>query len=236
MAEQLGLDQVRGDGAAVDGDEGAPAPGAGLVDGAGEQFLAGAGLALDQDGDGARGGAAGAGDGALHGGAAVDDGVEFGGGGRQAEGEPLQRPVGALEQVGEEVGGDVEGDRGDAHAVLDRGLDQFGGEAGLGEDDPDRGHGGGAGAQMEGESVTRRLAGEGVRDDRAGVAVDGAEVGGAFQGDVMGGDGGWCLGLKPGEIGRGLVRGVVAEEFQPGEAAGLQGLGDGADADLVGSQ
>jgi hypothetical protein len=47
--EQLGLDQGRGDGRAVQIDEGAGRPGAGLVDGAGEQALTRARLALQED-------------------------------------------------------------------------------------------------------------------------------------------------------------------------------------------
>ncbi len=132
------------------------------------------------------------------------DGFEFGGSGRQAEGEPFERPVGTLQQVGEEIGGDIEGERGHAHTVLDRGFDQFGGEAGLGENDPHRGHSRGSRAQMKGESVTRRLAGEGLRDDGAGMPVDGAEVGGTVEGDIVGRNGRWCLGLNPVEIVGGL--------------------------------
>ena len=49
-AEQLGLEQLRGDGRAVDGHEGPVAPGAREVDGAREQLLADPGLAVDEDG------------------------------------------------------------------------------------------------------------------------------------------------------------------------------------------
>ncbi|WP_295388948.1 hypothetical protein [uncultured Thiodictyon sp.] len=44
----------------------------------------------------------------------------------------------------------------------------------------------------------------------------------------MGSDWGWRLGLEPDQIGVGVFRGIVAEEFQASEAAGLQGLGDRA--------
>jgi hypothetical protein len=86
---------------------------------------------------------------------------------------------------------------------------------------------------VEGEPVSGLFLREGFRDDLAGVAVDGAEVGGAVQSDVVGSDGRLELVLKPGEIGRGFIRAVVADQLQAGEAAGLQGLGDGADADLL---
>ena len=55
---------------------------------------------------------------------------------------------------------------------------------------------------------------------------------GLSQGDVVRGDGGLGQALEPGEIGRGLGLRVVADQLQPGEAAGLQGLGDGSEADL----
>ncbi len=48
MPEQLRFQQVLGDGGAVDGDEGLVAPGAGPVDGARQQLLAGARLAVDE--------------------------------------------------------------------------------------------------------------------------------------------------------------------------------------------
>src|SRR5204863_3116288 len=49
VAEQLALEEVLGDGAAVDDDEGAVLARAGLVDGLGGAALAGAGLALEED-------------------------------------------------------------------------------------------------------------------------------------------------------------------------------------------
>ena len=48
VTEQLGLDEIRGDGAAVDGDEGAAAAAAVVMDGARDEFLAGARLAEDE--------------------------------------------------------------------------------------------------------------------------------------------------------------------------------------------
>ncbi len=52
VAEQDRLDQVLGNGAAIDGDKGLGLARARAVDGAREQFLAGAGFAFDQHGDG----------------------------------------------------------------------------------------------------------------------------------------------------------------------------------------
>ena len=49
MAEQDGFDQIVGNGAAVDGDEGLRAPLARPLDGARHQFLADAGFAFDED-------------------------------------------------------------------------------------------------------------------------------------------------------------------------------------------
>jgi hypothetical protein len=51
MAEQLALEQAVGQGAAVDGDEGAGGPAAGVVQRPGNQFLAGAGFPVDGHGD-----------------------------------------------------------------------------------------------------------------------------------------------------------------------------------------
>ena len=49
VAEELALEQGLGNGAAVDGHEGPVGPVAALVDGLGDEFLAGAALAVDQD-------------------------------------------------------------------------------------------------------------------------------------------------------------------------------------------
>src|SRR5262249_39822068 len=46
VAEELALEELGGDGGTVELDEGAGAAGAGVVDGAGDELLAGAGLAL----------------------------------------------------------------------------------------------------------------------------------------------------------------------------------------------
>ncbi len=50
MAEQLAGDEIGGEGGAVDGDHEPIAARADLMDGAGDEFLAGAGFAVDQDG------------------------------------------------------------------------------------------------------------------------------------------------------------------------------------------
>jgi hypothetical protein len=51
VAEQFRLHELGGDCSAVHGNERAVAPGAGVVDGAGEQLFAGAGLPLQKNGD-----------------------------------------------------------------------------------------------------------------------------------------------------------------------------------------
>ncbi len=77
VAEQLGFDQFARDGGHVDGDERAGAAAAVIVQGAGDEFLAGAGFAVDHDGEvGGRE----AGDNAidfLHRGAAADQRQRF---------------------------------------------------------------------------------------------------------------------------------------------------------------
>ena len=50
VAEELGLEELEGEGGAVDLDEGALAAGGAVVDGAGDELLADAGLAPDEDG------------------------------------------------------------------------------------------------------------------------------------------------------------------------------------------
>src|SRR5262249_57572151 len=75
VAEELALQQALRDGGAVEGQERRLGPGAVLVDGAGDQLLAGAALAGDQHGDVLSRDAA---DGLVdlaHGGAGADDGA-----------------------------------------------------------------------------------------------------------------------------------------------------------------
>src|SRR5690606_27127783 len=99
------LDQLGRDGAAVDGGEGAAAPGAGGVDGPREQLLAGACLALEQDRDGPGGDVAGAVEEPGHRLAAVNDGSELGDLGRQGGAVALEGGVGAAQEVGNQLGG-----------------------------------------------------------------------------------------------------------------------------------
>jgi hypothetical protein len=122
------------------------------VDGPGEHLLAGAGLALEEDRDAAGGDEAGAGDEAGHDLAAVDDGGELGDLGRRGGAVALEGGVGAAQEVGDELGGDLERDGGGLDPVLAGGLDQLGRVAGLAEDDPDGGHRRGARAQVEHEA------------------------------------------------------------------------------------
>ncbi len=64
------------------------------------------------------------------------------------------------------------------------------------------------------------------------MAVDGLEVRWARQGDRVRIDLRVGALAQPGQIRRGLGGAVVAEQVQPAEAAGGQGLGDGASTDL----
>src|SRR6266540_763797 len=74
VAEQFALQQRFRDGGAVDGDEGRLRPVAVLVDGAGDEFLAGACRAADEHGDGRGGDTANLLGNGLHGAAVADDG------------------------------------------------------------------------------------------------------------------------------------------------------------------
>ncbi len=76
VAEQLAFQQRVRNGGAVDGHKGLLGPGAGRVDGMGEQLLAGAAFAADQDGGIAGGHPAGQLAGGHHAGAVTDDAVE----------------------------------------------------------------------------------------------------------------------------------------------------------------
>ena len=78
VAEQFAFQQGFGDGGAVDGDEGRFGAVAVLVDGAGDEFLAGAGLAADEHVDGLGGDAANFLVDGLHGAAVADEGVARG--------------------------------------------------------------------------------------------------------------------------------------------------------------
>src|SRR5262245_7322526 len=109
MAEQNALDQVLGDGAAVDGDEGLCLALALALDGARDQLLADAALALDQHGDIGGGGAATKSDRTGHG-RAADDEVREG-----------QRALGLLLDAG-----DLALQRLDLERAVDRHLEALG--------------------------------------------------------------------------------------------------------------
>jgi hypothetical protein len=232
VPEEGGLDQLGRDGAAVDRDEGAAAPGAGGVDGPGEQLLAGAGLALEQDRDGPRGDMAGAAEEAGHRLAAVDDGGELGDLGRQGGAVALERGVRAAQEVGDQLGGELEGDRRGLDPVLAGGLDQLGRIAGLAEDQPDGGHGRRAGAQVKGQP------GAGAASERVdhgdGGGVDLTPGGGAGECHLVEVDVGLGPGAQPGEVVGAFLRPGVREQVDALEAAGGDGLADRADADLLG--
>ncbi len=112
VAEELALQQVLGDGGAVDGDEELLGARAVLVDGAGDELLAGAALAGDEDGGvGRRDLPDGLVD-ALHGGRGADDGlVALDRGDLIGHDDFLAHGAGGVEGAAEEVLelGDVEG-------------------------------------------------------------------------------------------------------------------------------
>ena len=76
VAEKLGFEQAGGNGGAVDPDESAFAARAEIVNGAGDDFLAGAGFAEDQDGGGGGSGELDLGESAAKDGAFADNFVE----------------------------------------------------------------------------------------------------------------------------------------------------------------
>ena len=73
VAEEFGFEKTTGNGGAIDFDEGAIAARAEIVDGAGEEFLAGAGFAEEQDGGAGGGGKFDLGEGALERGTLAND-------------------------------------------------------------------------------------------------------------------------------------------------------------------
>ncbi len=73
MAEKLGFEQAGGNGGAIDFDEGAFAARTEIVNGAGDEFFAGAGFAEDEDGGGCRRDKLDLGESALERGAVSDD-------------------------------------------------------------------------------------------------------------------------------------------------------------------
>ncbi len=130
MAEQDALDQVVGDGAAVDGDEGLRAAVAAALDGAGDELLADARFAFDQDRDLRLGGPLAEPDHPLHRRAAGDDVAEgegAGGGALDAGDLAFERAEleGVFDRYLQALGGgrlDHEVDRAGAHGA-DHGVD-----------------------------------------------------------------------------------------------------------------
>ncbi len=184
VAEEFGLEEGRGEGGAMDGDEGFLSARGEVVDGLGDEFLAGAGGAAQEDGGLGGRGLLEEGEDVLHGGGVADDGVEgvtvvelgvealvFGFEGAGAEGALEEEfEVVEVDGLGEEVGGAF------LHG-FDSGLD---GAVGGEENDDEIGVGG-AGATEELEAVGAGHAqvgehevGRGVGDEaESGVGVFG---------------------------------------------------------------
>jgi hypothetical protein len=136
MAEEFAFEEGFGDGGAVDGDEGGVGAVAVLVDGAGDEFLAGAGFAADEDVDGSGGDAADFLVDGLHGGALADEGGAGGAG--FAEDDRLGHEAVAVGSAADEIEhwGDVEGlEQVVVSAELDGFDGGFGGAEGGNEDD-----------------------------------------------------------------------------------------------------
>ena len=128
-------------------------------------------------------------------------------------------------------------------------LDQLGRDTGLGEDDPDRGHGRGAWAEMKGQVLGRYAAvGEDLVGEGARVAIDGFEVRRARQRDRVGlvtfddGTDDFCDVVVPALVEYGIPATLYAathfidrgEAFPWGAApASWAGLRDAASAGLV---
>ena len=232
VAEQLRLHQLGRQRAAVDGDERTAAARARLVDGARHQLLAGSGLSFQKNGHGARRHATSAQNDALHDRAPMDDLVELGSLRGQTGAQTLQLTIGLTEQVRQEVRRDVEGDRSGADSMLSRRLDHRRGKPRLRQDDPDRGHGRCAWAQVKGERGAP-LGGERLRACPHRRAVDLAELGGAGellreQADL----GAAGTRLKPADV-RGSLVTVIGEQQRGVEPPGIQGLSDRTDAGRV---
>ncbi|MCG3148042.1 MAG: hypothetical protein PCFJNLEI_01484 [Verrucomicrobiae bacterium] len=105
VTKEFAFKEGFGDGGAVDDDEGLVGPVAVLVDGAGNEFLAGAGFAADEDGDRLVGDAADFFVDALHGPAVADDGLAGRGGGAKFDGGGhAALAVNGFDNEGDEVG------------------------------------------------------------------------------------------------------------------------------------
>ena len=230
VAEEQRLDEPVRQRAAVDLLERAAQAAAAGVDRPREQLLAGSGLALDQDGDIVRRHPLRARPRPDQQRTAADDAFECGGCGRQARAQAGELLVRFPQQRRHVLGRDVERHGHRADAGLRVRLDQLGGMAGLGEENPHRLHGGGPGADVYRQVGvgTVRVPGEVECPDRR--PVDGSIVGRIVQG------------LRPEVNGRRARRGqpvreppvsfgrVVREEHQPVEGTGRYGAGDGTAA------
>jgi hypothetical protein len=176
VAEEGGFEEFGGDGAGVDGDEGLVAARGVLVDGLGDELLAGAGLALDEDGGAAGGGLGDDVEEAEHAVALADDVFE---GGALLEGffEDDDLLLGGVLADG---GADV----GEEFFVVPGLLDEVGGSGADGVDDVvDRAVGGdhddgqvGDEGLDAGQEIDAAFAGEGEVEEQEVVGVAGEEV------------------------------------------------------------
>ncbi len=183
MTEQFGFEEGFGDGGAIDGDEGSLGAVAVLVEGAGDEFLAGTGFAADEDIDGLGGDASDFLVDVAHGAALADEGILGGAAFAETDG------------FGHEAsGGDGAGGDGEEFFHIERfeqvfesavfgGFDGgFGGAVGGDEDDGEPGLG-----EMEmADDVEAGGAWEApVGEDDVMVAVEGGgEAGGTIRLDV----------------------------------------------------
>ena len=159
----------------------------------------------------------------------MDDRVEFGRFQRQTGAQTFELAVRLTEQIGQEVCRDVERDGGGPDSVLPRRLDHRRWKARLRQDDPDRGHGRGAGAQVESERDTL-AGGECLLACPNGRCVDLAELRGT--GELLPEHvdlGPANTRLEPAKVADRL--GIVIGEQKRGvERDGFQSLGDRSDA------
>jgi len=205
VAEELAFDEVGGEAAAVDDDKGEVAAGAGVVDGAGDEFLACAGLAGDEDGLAGGGDVGDLAEELLHAGGVADEAGEFVAGleaGAHAavfeqDGAAFGEAVDAEEEV---LGGEGFGD-----VVVGAELHggDGGGDGGVAghEEDIDAGF---AGIDLEEEVET----GHGGQDE---VGEDDVDVGGAQFGEGLFGGGG----------GEGAIAIALEESSADGADAGI---------------
>lgn len=121
------------------------------MDGLGEQLLAGAGFTFDQNRDIAQSGQPRLGDDLFHGVAAMNDAAEFATLGQLSVGKSGQQaPVGPFDKIGKEFGVDIKGHCHPLNALFSGRLQQLRVRKWpLGEHDPHRRHGRGAGAEVK---------------------------------------------------------------------------------------